>query len=66
MIAADVVRCGVRDDLPGFSSVDEAGEHVGFDADFCRVIAAGVLGDAANAAGANTPMANRAARMAAL
>jgi len=44
--AADVVRCGVRDDLPGFSVADESGEHVGFDADFCRVIAAGVLGDA--------------------
>ncbi|MBA3286808.1 MAG: amino acid ABC transporter substrate-binding protein [Acidimicrobiia bacterium] len=44
--AADVVRCGVRDDLPGFSSLDDAGEHVGFDADFCRVIAAAVLGDA--------------------
>jgi general L-amino acid transport system substrate-binding protein len=42
----DVVRCGVRDDLPGFNSVDEAGEQVGFDADFCRVIAAAVLGDA--------------------
>jgi general L-amino acid transport system substrate-binding protein len=43
--ANGAVRCGVRDDLPGFSSVDEAGEHVGFDADFCRVIAAAVLGD---------------------
>jgi general L-amino acid transport system substrate-binding protein len=46
VIANDVVRCGVRDDLPGFSTLDEAGEHVGFDADFCRVIAAAVLGDA--------------------
>jgi general L-amino acid transport system substrate-binding protein len=46
VIAADVVRCGVRDDLPGFSSLDASGEHVGFDADFCRVIAAAVLGDA--------------------
>jgi general L-amino acid transport system substrate-binding protein len=44
--AAGKVRCGVRDDLAGFSSVDASGEHVGFDADFCRVIAAGVLGDA--------------------
>jgi general L-amino acid transport system substrate-binding protein len=42
----DVVRCGTRDDLPGFATVDEAGDHVGFDADFCRVIAAAVLGDA--------------------
>lgn len=46
VIANDVVRCGVRDDLAGFSSLDESGEHVGFDADFCRVIAAAVLGDA--------------------
>lgn len=46
VIANDVLRCGVRDDLPGFSTVDESGEHVGFDADFCRVIAAGILGDA--------------------
>ena len=46
VIAADTIKCGVRDDLPGFSSLDEAGEHVGFDADFCRVIAAAVLGDA--------------------
>jgi general L-amino acid transport system substrate-binding protein len=46
VIAADVVRCGVRDDLAGFNFVDEQGEQVGFDADFCRVIAAAVLGDA--------------------
>jgi general L-amino acid transport system substrate-binding protein len=43
---ADVVRCGTRDDLPGFAVLDSSGEHVGFDADFCRVIAAAVLGDA--------------------
>jgi general L-amino acid transport system substrate-binding protein len=46
VIANDVVRCGTRDDLPGFATVDAAGDHVGFDADFCRVIAAAVLGDA--------------------
>jgi general L-amino acid transport system substrate-binding protein len=44
--ANGTVRCGVRDDLAGFSTLDDAGEYVGFDADFCRVIAAGVLGDA--------------------
>jgi len=43
---ADVVRCGTRDALPGFAFLDESGEHVGFDSDFCRVIAAAVLGDA--------------------
>ena len=30
---------------PASRSTDEAGDHVGFDADFCRVLAAGVLGD---------------------
>jgi general L-amino acid transport system substrate-binding protein len=43
---AGSVRCGTRDDLPGFAELDSAGDHVGFDADFCRVIAAAVLGDA--------------------
>ena len=44
--AAGTVRCGTRDALPGFAVLDESGEHVGFDSDFCRVIAAAVLGDA--------------------
>ena len=43
---ADSVRCGTRDALPGFAVLDPSGEHVGFDADFCRVVAAAVLGDA--------------------
>jgi general L-amino acid transport system substrate-binding protein len=38
--------CGVNNAVPGFGFVDEAGEHVGFDIDFCRAVAAGVLGDA--------------------
>jgi general L-amino acid transport system substrate-binding protein len=38
--------CGVNDQLPGFGSVNEAGEFVGFDVDFCRALAAAVLGDA--------------------
>jgi general L-amino acid transport system substrate-binding protein len=44
--SAGSVRCGTRDDLPGFAVLDPSGEHVGFDSDFCRVIAAAVLGDA--------------------
>jgi len=44
--ANDVVRCGTRSDLPGFASLDPDGRHVGFDVDFCRVVAAAVLGDA--------------------
>jgi len=40
------LNCGTRDALPGFAVLDDSGEHVGFDSDFCRVIAAAVLGDA--------------------
>lgn len=43
---AGAVRCGTRDALPGFAVLQEDGTHVGFDSDFCRVIAAAVLGDA--------------------
>lgn len=38
--------CGVNDQLPGFGSVDAEGNFSGFDVDFCRAIAAAVLGDA--------------------
>ena len=39
--------CGVNDALPGFSFLDKAtGQFVGFDADYCRAVAAAVLGDA--------------------
>ena len=37
--------CGVNNAVPGFGFVDEAGNFSGFDIDFCRAIAAGVLGD---------------------
>jgi general L-amino acid transport system substrate-binding protein len=38
--------CGVNGSLPGFSFLDSAsGETTGFDADFCRAVAAAVLGD---------------------
>ena len=38
--------CGVNGELPGFSFLDEAsGEYTGFDVDFCRALAAAVLGD---------------------
>jgi general L-amino acid transport system substrate-binding protein len=39
------VRCGSNDSLPGFGVVDSAGAYSGFDVDYCRVVAAGVLGD---------------------
>ena len=39
--------CGVNGALPGFSVLDEAtGQYSGFDADYCRAVAAAVLGDA--------------------
>jgi general L-amino acid transport system substrate-binding protein len=40
------VVCGVNDAVPGFGFTDEEGNFSGFDIDFCRVIAAAVLGDA--------------------
>ena len=42
---ADVVRCGTRDDLPGFATVDAEGERR-LRRRLCRVIAAAVLGGA--------------------
>ena len=44
--ARGTVRCGTRDALTGFSVLTPDGDHEGFDADFCRVVAAAVLGDA--------------------
>lgn len=39
------IICGVNGQLPGFSFLDPQGNYVGFDADFCRAIAAAVFGD---------------------
>lgn len=41
----DSLICGVNDTLPGFGSVDSSGNFTGFDVDFCKAIAAAVLGD---------------------
>ncbi len=38
--------CGVNDQLPGFGSLGPDGTYSGFDVDFCRAVAAAVLGDA--------------------
>lgn len=38
--------CGVNGSLPGFSFLGDDGQMTGFDADFCRAIAAAVLGNA--------------------
>ena len=37
--------CASRNDVPGYGSLDAAGNNVGFDIDLCRAIAAAVLGD---------------------
>ncbi|HYG27854.1 MAG TPA: amino acid ABC transporter substrate-binding protein [Caulobacteraceae bacterium] len=42
----DSLRCGVNPGLAGFALRDSRGEWRGFDADFCRALAAAVLGDA--------------------
>lgn len=40
------IQCGVSEGLPGFSNPDTAGNWTGLDVDFCRALAAAVLGDA--------------------
>lgn len=37
--------CGVNQTLPGFGFPNDAGEFQGFDVDFCRAVAAAILGD---------------------
>ncbi len=43
---ADELACGVSEGVPGFSNPNSDGDWVGLDADFCRAVAAAVLGDA--------------------
>jgi general L-amino acid transport system substrate-binding protein len=45
VIDRDELRCGVNNTVPGFGFA-EGDEHQGFDIDFCRAVAAAVLGDA--------------------
>lgn len=45
--ARDKLVCGVSEGLGGFSEQDGAGAWQGFDVDFCRAVAAAVLGDTA-------------------
>src|SRR5437763_11383294 len=40
------VVCGVNTSGPGFSNADSQGRWTGLDVDFCRAVAAAVLGDA--------------------
>jgi len=45
----DKLRCGVSEGIAGFSKPDANGRWLGLDADFCRAVAAAVLGDAGKA-----------------
>jgi general L-amino acid transport system substrate-binding protein len=40
------VSCGTSEGVPGFSLPDQAGTWTGFDIDWCRAVAAALLGDA--------------------
>lgn len=46
VLARGFLKCGVSEGQPGFSHMDEDGDWQGFDVDYCRAIAAAVLGDA--------------------
>ena len=37
--------CASRNDVPGYGSLDDEGNNVGFDIDLCRAVATAVLGD---------------------
>lgn len=37
--------CGANNQLPGFGYIDSDGNYSGFDVDFCKAVAAAVLGD---------------------
>ena len=43
----DKLVCGVSEGLPGFSEKDGSGVWRGFDVDFCKAVAAAILGDTA-------------------
>ncbi len=42
---ADVLKCGVSTGLPGFAEADKKGNWKGLDVDYCKAMAAIVLGD---------------------
>ncbi len=43
--SAGVLKCGINTGLPGFAFTDDQGNWLGFDVDYCRAVAAAVLGD---------------------
>ncbi len=46
VIARGNINCGVGEGFPGFFAPDDSGAWHGLDVDFCRALAAAVLGDA--------------------
>ena len=46
VIARGSLICGVNDGVPGFGFLEADGSSSGFDVEFCRAVAAAVLGDA--------------------
>lgn len=42
--ARGVFKCGVLDNVPGLAALDAQGRWVGFDVDYCRAMAAAILG----------------------
>jgi len=46
VLARGTVKCGVNMGAVGFAAADSTGAVKGFDADFCRAVAAAVFGDA--------------------
>lgn len=44
--ARGILKCGVHGSAPGMGAIDADGNNVGFDIDFCKAVAAAVLGDA--------------------
>ena len=42
---AGKLRCGIVESSPGFSSIDDSGQRVGFDIDHCKTISAAVFGE---------------------
>ena len=40
------IVCATGNDTPGFYSLDQSGQSIGFDVDLCRAVAAAVVGDA--------------------
>jgi len=51
--------CGVNGQLPGFSFLDSEGNYSGFDADFCRALAAAIFGDESKVEFRNTTTQER-------